>query len=93
VERVADWEWREKEGRKNWHSESKIKYHASKHATQTPHVKGIVIVLKVHQQLGTFKVPTLNMANRAASQSENKSTINKKVSCNSHLMAPSHNST
>ena len=35
-------------------------YHARKHATQTPHVEGVVVLLKVHQKLGTFEVARRN---------------------------------
>lgn len=31
-------------------------YHAGKHATQAPHIQGIVVVLVVDEQLGTLEV-------------------------------------
>jgi hypothetical protein len=32
--------------------------HAGKHASQRPHVEGVIVLLKVHQQLWTLEVPT-----------------------------------
>jgi len=42
----------------------RICYHASKHATQAPHVKRVVIILQINQQLRALEVPVLQQKSK-----------------------------
>jgi hypothetical protein len=35
---------------------SEVTYHTSIHATQTPHVQAVIVLLEIDQQLGTLEV-------------------------------------